>query len=177
MRIGSLTLAVVLLTPCLSGAQPNGMPPAGMPGGMPRVEQVQLTDETAKAAIDSYLEIKEEYGSDAVPKTKMGAVAKGAEVNAGVSSIVGKAGFAGVPEWQKTITSVALAYGAVKEGTAGDLDDSLAKIDANPQIPEGMREQMKAMIQSTRPSANNIAVMKAIAADPAYAAKLKTIRD
>lgn len=174
MRIRSLVaLPALLVAPVLAFAQPNGGPPTG---GMPRIEQVQLTDETAKAAIDSYLEIKEKYGDEALPKTKAGAAAKGAELKAGVAEIIEKAGFATIPDWNKTVTSVGLAYGVVKEGGAGKVDESIAKIDANSQLPEQVRAQLKAMLLSTKPSDNNVEVIQTLMKDPDYGPKLKQLR-
>jgi hypothetical protein len=172
-RLLPIALAVCLAAPSLVAAQPEQAPP---PHGMPRLQQVELTDATAKAAIDSYVEIKKKYGDDALPTTKAGAVAKGAEVKAGVTDIIDDAGFADVGTWSRTVMSVALAYGVIKEGGLEKLDASDAKIDANPQIPEQMKAQLKAMLASTRPSENNVKIVETLLEDADYGPKLKQIR-
>ena len=116
-RVPDAALAALLVLPTVAVAQPAEAPPAAAAAaGMPRLQQVELTDKTAKAAIDSYFEIKEKYGDDALPTTQAGAVAKGAEVTAGVTDIIDDAGFPDVGGWAETLMSLALAYGVVKEG-------------------------------------------------------------
>ena len=147
MPISSLAAALLagaVLAPSLVLAQAEGAQPPAK--GMPLLQQVQLTDATAKEAIDAYLEIKEKYGEEALPTTEAGAVAKGAEVKSGVTSIVDDAGFKDIGDWTKTVTSIALAYGVIKEGGLAKVDPAIAKIDDNPQIPEQMKAQLKAML-------------------------------
>jgi len=178
MSIRSLALAALLvassLAPLVAQGQTNGTPP---PPQMPAPpQQVPLTDETAKSAVDAYLEIREKYGDgETKPGTKAEAAARAAEMQAGVKSIVEKAGFASVPDWNKTMMSVVTAYGAVKGNTMAEVDAGLAEIESR-NMPEPLKAQMRALMESRRPSPGNLEVVTKLADDPVYGPKLAQIR-
>ncbi len=155
----------------------GGVP--GMPamGGVPDIPQTELSDETAKGAIDAYLAIKEKYGDDTPqPNTRGGNAATAFSALDGVNAITNNFGFSDTGEWHKTLISVAMAYGFSKDSKTGaDVDASLAKIKDNPQIPASLKEQMMAMITKMRPSENNLGVVQSLLASPDYKTKLETI--
>lgn len=161
-----------------SQAQYPGMPP-GAAGGAgaasPQVPQTELTEKSAKSAIDAYLAIKEKYGDKAPAVEAKRPTVEGYAALQGVEAIVGGHGFSDTGEWHTTLISVAMAYGFAKEGKGGEIDESIAKLKANPDIPESLKQQMIAMIAGVQPSDNNLTVVKALMGDSGYAAKLVDI--
>jgi hypothetical protein len=175
----ALAALVALAAGAASAQNPPAIPPGamGIPGaaGVTTVPQVELTEKSAKGAIDAYLAIKDKYGDEAPePKT----TAEGYAALDGVNAIVAGQGFSNTGQWHTALTSVAIAYGFVKDGKTGDeIDASLAKIKDNPQIPENLKQQMIAMIAGVRPSQNNLAVVKSLMDDGSYASKLARISE
>jgi hypothetical protein len=93
-----------------------------------------------------------------------------------VNAVVTGKGFGSTEDWQKAITSVALAQGFLKEGGTGDMDKKIAELEANPQIPAAYKQQMLGMLKGMRPSDNNLNVVKGLLADPTYGEKIAEIR-
>lgn len=150
-------------------------PHANMAGGMPKIQTVELTDESAKNAIDAYITLREKYGDKIPPANQAQAATEGMAAAADVNSIVTSKGFKDTADWQKAITSVALAQGFLKKGDSADMDKKIAELESNPKIPAAYKQQMLGMLKSMRPSENNTKVVKGLLADPAYAKKIAEI--
>ncbi len=170
LRTFAAASLVVLIATATPAQKPMVVPGSGDVG---TIEQVELTEESAKGAVDAYAAIREKYGDKVQPKTS----AEGYAAIEGVNAIVATHGFSNVDNWHKTLTSVALAYGFAKDGkSSADLDASLAKMRDNPQVPENLKQQMMAMVAGLRPSENNLTVIKALMADSSYASKLEALK-
>ena len=65
-------LALVFLTGSVAIAQP---PP--MPSGMPEIHTIELTDESAKNSIDTYITLREKYGNKVPPANESQALSEG----------------------------------------------------------------------------------------------------
>ena len=165
-------LALVFLTGSVAIAQP---PP--MPSGMPEIHTIELTDESAKNSIDTYITLREKYGNKVPPANKSQALSEGAQAAADVNSIVVANGFESTGEWQKTITSVVIAHGFLKEGNRDTIDAKLAAMQANPEIPAALKQQMISTLEKMRPSDNNMNVVKRLMEDPTYGEKLAQITE
>jgi hypothetical protein len=178
--IGRAAVSVVLATllGAAAHAQVPGMPP-GAAGGAgapsPQLQQTELTESSAKGAIDAYLSIKEKYGDDTPAFNAKRPTVEGYAALKGIEGIVGGQGFSDTSEWHTTLVSVVLAYGFAKEGKAGEMDKAIADIKANAQVPETLKQQMIAMIAGVRPSENNLAVVNGLMGDSDYGAKLVDI--
>ncbi len=166
----------------LASAQYPGAAP-GVPGaaGMPdmnaqKIQQVELTEKSAKGAVDAYLELKEKYGDDTPGTNPKKNTAEAFEQLEGVESVVKEHGFNDTSDWHTAMTSVAIAYGFAKDDKRAEMDESMAKIKDNPQIPDGLKQQLMGMMRDLRPSDNNIAVLNQLIADPEYGRKLAETR-
>jgi hypothetical protein len=173
----SLPILAIAFTATLAAAQqpPISQAPSANMGGMPRIPTVELTDESAKNAIDAYLILREKYGDEIPPANQAQAATEGMAAAADVNSVVTGKGFKDTQDWQKAITSVVLAQGFLKKGDSADMDKKIAELEANPQIPAAYKQQMLGMLKNMRPSENNLKVVKALMADPAYAKKIAEI--
>ncbi len=180
---GFLAAILVLIssyaTVSSSFAQTN-VPP-GMPGmtGVPTFEQKELTIDIGKAAIDSFLELKETYGAEDIPQMDVspGAGAPQALAQyAGMQNIVKNFGFEDVGQWHLTMLSLFLAHNFQAEGKLEEYEQSLNQLkQAN--MPEAAKTQMLAMLNQFKPSENNLAVAAALNEDSEYGPKLIKIQD
>lgn len=174
----ALSTVVCVCVATLAAAQEPPVPqaPPNMTGGLPKISTVELTDESAKNAIDAYLTLREKYGDKIPPASEAEAAKEGIAAAADVNSIVTGKGFKDTADWQKAITSVALAQGFAKQGNSADVDKKIAELEANSQIPAAYKQQMLGMLKSMRPSENNMKVVKGLLADPEYAKKIAEIQ-
>jgi hypothetical protein len=144
------------------------------------VPQVELTADTARRAIDTFLEVKGKYGDSALddpsdPKA-IADTMKNEGIYDKVKSDVTQHGFSGVEDWAKTFTSVGLAASFVREGQdAGSVDRQIADLEKDEAVPQAMKDATIAMLRQMRPSENNIAIAKALIEDPAYKDKVDRV--
>lgn len=174
-----LSIAALAFAASLAIAQQPPIPrqpSANMMGGMPKIPTVELTDQSAKNAIDAYLVLREKYGDKVPPANQQKALAEGSAAWADINGVITEKGFKSPEEWQKTITGVALAQGFLEGGKADDMDKKIAELKANPQIPAAYKQQMLGVLESVRPSENNLSVVKGLLADPTYGKKIAEIR-
>jgi len=154
---------------------------AGMPGmmGMPGFEQEELTLETAKAALDCFLELKVKYGDDKMPDISP-SPAVGApqalQQFAGFQNTVKSYGFTDVGHWHRSMMSLFLAYDFQTEGRREEYEHSITQMNQS-NMPENVKEQMMAMLKNLRPSEHNVAVATELAEDPEYAVKFEKIQE
>lgn len=136
-------------------------------------QQVQLSEQSAKNAIDAYLVLKKMFGGDKMAATTgPGGALAGLAASKSFLATVRSHGFKDGLDWQRTLTSFIMTHSMVKEGKLAEFDQSIAKMKGNPSVPPHVLEMMKRM----RPTDNNIKVMRSVAADPAYAAKIEEAR-
>lgn len=165
----ALVAALVCAAPLFAQQPPMPM------GGAPQVPKVELTEDSAKRAVDTYLTLREKYG-DRVPAAGKTAPAGQALADAAdAQSIITGNGFSDTADWQNTITNVALAYGFSKENKAGEFDAKIEELKNNTELPAGMRDQLVRTMTQLRPSDNNLKVVQSLAADSTYGAKLADI--
>ena len=159
------------------GGGPPGMP--ALPGTPtfqgPQIETVELTDRTARSAIDAYVEMKEKYGDEVSPPDSKKHTAEVYAAHDGMVAIVNKHGFETPEQWHKTMVTVALGYGVQKEGKGKEIDESIAKLENNPQIPAAMKQQLLGMMKKVRPSENNEKVVSGLVAEEKYRKFLEAI--
>lgn len=146
---------------------------------MPTVQQEELTIDTAKAGIDSFLELKKEYGNDGMldldPSGGVGAPQE-LQRYAGFQNTVKNYGFTDVTQWLRTVTSIFLAYHFNTEGKLEEYEQSIQQMkQAN--LPEETQQQMIAMLDRMKPSDNNLSVARELIEDPEYSGKLKKMQD
>ena len=77
-------LAVLLYSASSAMAQQPAHP---MMGGMPDIPTVELTEKSAKNAIDTYLLLREKYGDKLPPADQARATAEGAKALAGMNAM------------------------------------------------------------------------------------------
>jgi len=161
------TVVILAMNPAAHAQAP------AMPMGAGAMPQVQLSEQSAKNAIDAYLALKKMFGGDKMAAiTGPGSAIAGVAASRSFQATIRSYGFRNASEWQRILTSFIMTHSLVRDGKIAEFDRNIAAMQNNPNVPKNVLEMMKSM----RPSANNIKVMKAVAADPAYAAKIAQAR-
>ena len=185
-RCGTLLLwtMIFLAVPCLSGIRAQttdeGTVPQQQELASPNVNQVELTADSARRSIDTFLEMQGKYGESAFddpsdPKAFVEAM-KTAGIYDKVAGDVKQHGFGGVDDWAKTFASVGLAASFVREGQdAGSVDRQIADLEKDEAVPQAMKDATIAMLRQMRPSENNLAIAKVLLDDPAYKDKVDRV--
>ena len=84
-------------------------------------------------------------------------------------------GFASVNDWNAAITTVGLAYGAVTNHQADDVQGQIDDIEKDTSLDPAMKERMVASLKAMIPSPENRQIITELMKDEAYAAKLKLL--
>ncbi len=145
--------------------------------GMPVIEQVPLTYDSAKNAMLAMRELKAAYGETAPPTSEAQAWASAMAMNAGAQAIVQNHGFDDTAHWHKTLMSFIMANLMDEEGQGGEMAQMIAQLENNDQIPESVKEQMLERFRALMPSEDNLAVARDVAADPECAALIAELKE
>ena len=169
----NLTVSVVQAQDNTAPAMQGGMP------GIPTFQQEELTLELAKAAIDSFLELKKNYGKEEMPDLNPapGASAPQAlQQYADFQNTVKRYGFSDMGQWHRSMLSLFLAHNFHSEGRLEEYERSVEQMKQS-NMPEETMNQMIEMMNRLKPSKNNIAIAAALVDDPVYGPKLNKLQD
>ena len=137
--------------------------------GIPTIPTVELTEKAARDALKAYHEMRETFEGQEISDNDAKSMAQAMMLHTKAQSIVQSHGFADPNEWHTTLISFVLAYGAIREGNLEKMKTSIAQLEATPGLPEETKKQMMDQMRALIPSDNNIAVTKAVSADPDFA--------
>ncbi len=151
--------------------------PAAAEQAAPRFKHVPLTVEKGKAAIDTFLMLREKYPPNEFRVKQPGPIGvieamKASPRAAEITADVRKGGFKDIDDWAFAFTSLGLALGYVQEGE--QLKQKLKELD-NAQMPDAMKQQIRAMMQAMMPPEQNVEVVRELLADPATKKKIDAI--
>lgn len=142
-------------------------------GEIPDLKSIELTDDIAKRALDTYLLVREKYRDadlesyddlqEFVDKNERG---KEFEID------VKAAGFASVNDWNVAITTLGFAYSGVLDDPTADIKQQIDEIQNDNSIAQDLKDRMIASLNAMIPSENNKKVVADLMADPAYKEKL-----
>jgi hypothetical protein len=163
-------------------ADPNAGPADGASeedlslGDVPNVETIELTPDTAKKALDTYLLVRDKYKDaelenydnlqDFVDQAPQGKAFE-ADVKA--------AGFPNVTVWNTTVTTLSFAYDNSINDQTADTRQQIAELEKDTETAKDMRDRMIKALNAMIPSDNNKKVLEAMKTDPVYAEKLKIL--
>ena len=145
-------------------------------GEIPAVETVELTEDSARRAIDAYVTLKDKYKDaelenyenlqDFVDNTPQGKAFE-ADVKA--------AGFANVNEWNLVITTASFTYSNVIDDQTDDIKQQIEDVKEDPEIAQDMKDRMIKSLQAMIPSENNRKIIEKLTEDPAFSDKIKSL--
>ena len=140
-------------------------------------KHLPLTEEKARAAVDTFLKLRKKYPPETFKVKVPGPVGVAAAIEASpraaeVLADVKAAGFQDVQDWAFTFASLAMAIAHLRQG--GELDASLKKLE-EAKMPEEMKARIRAMLLGMRPPKENVEVAKKLLADPEMKARIDSI--
>ncbi len=151
--------------------------PAAAEQAAPQFRHVPLTVEKARAAIDTFLKLREKYPPNEFKVKQPGPIGvieamKSSKRAAEITADVKQGGFRDIDDWAMTFTSLGLALGYVQEGE--QLKKKLKELD-NAPMPDAMKQQIRTMMQAMMPPPQNVEVVRKLLADPAMKQKIDAI--
>lgn len=145
-------------------------------GEIPVIETVELTPESAKRALDSYIAAREKYANseldqyenlqDFVDQTDDGKAFE-ADVKA--------AGFANVTQWNLAIITLGLVYGSIIDDQSQELELQIKEVEDDKEMAQDIKDRMIKALKALIPSENNRKVVEGLLDDPVYREKLKLL--
>ncbi len=158
------------------GPQPGQQQAAGG-HSMKVLNQMPLTLEKARNAVDSLLLLREKYKDykfKGQSRGPMGVIEgmKNSEVRDQILADLKKHGFDSIEDWVASFVSVGLAVSYVQRNQDGKLEKKIEEIRKNPNIPDEVKQQLVTMLTALVPPKGNEEVARKLLADKDYAAKI-----
>ena len=150
--------------------------PSPMQDVVGKVDQVDLSEDSAKRALDVFILLKEKYQDTDIGEyeTLEQFVAEAAEGKA-LESDVKANGFDTVTVWNNTIMSVSFAYAAISGSQEQEIRTEIENIRTDKDIADDLRQSLISGLESMLPSEANKTVVKTLNEDGAWAEKLKLL--
>ena len=141
------------------------------------LNQMPLTLEKARNAVDSLLLLREKYKDykfKGQSRGPMGVIEgmKNSKVRDQILADLKKYGFDSIEDWVASFVSVGLAVSYVQRNQDGKLEKKIEEIRKNPNIPDEVKQQLVNMLTALVPPKGNEEVARKLLADKDYAAKI-----
>ena len=145
-------------------------------GEIPDIKNVDLTPETAKAAVDTYNLLKEKYEDAKLEdyETLQEFVDKDPQGKA-FDADVKAAGFADVEIWNQTITTVSNTYNTLLNDQTADTKAQIAEVEKDTELAQDMKDKLLTSLRALIPTDGNRKVVQDLMNDPTYKEKLKLL--
>lgn len=145
---------------------------------IPAQQQVPLTEDTAKRAVDAFIKLKASYQDTDIAEYEtleefVAQAKEGASLEADIKSF----GFASVGEWNNTIMSVSFAYAAVASNQEQEIQQELENIRDDASLDADLKKSLIESLQSMLPSDDNKDVVRKLNEDKVWAEKLKALSE
>jgi hypothetical protein len=142
------------------------------------VEQVRLSEDSAKRALDGFILLKSKYQDTDIAEyeTLEQFVAEAKEGKA-LEADIKQAGFASVTEWNNTIMSVSFAYAAVASTQEQEIRTEIDSIRKDEGLDPELKKSLIESLESMLPSEHNKQVVLKLNAQPDWAEKLKMLAE
>jgi hypothetical protein len=145
-------------------------------GEIPAVETVELTDDSARKALDAYVLVREKYKDAALENYEslqdfVDQNAQGKEFETDLKSF----GFSDASSWNVTISTVSFAYANMLDDQSADIRQQIEEVKQDAEMAQDMRDRMVQALTAMIPSDNNKAVLERLAKDPVYSEKMKQL--
>jgi hypothetical protein len=147
-------------------------------GEVPAIETVELTEDTARKALDGFVLVRDKYKDaelenyetlqDFVDQNSLG---KAFEAD------IKQFGFPTVNQWNVAISTVGFAYNNSLDDQTEEIAVQVEEIKADVELAQDMKDRMIASLNATIPSENNKKVLDALLKDPNYSEKLKLLEN
>jgi hypothetical protein len=145
-------------------------------GEVEEVKVVDLTEDSAKRAVDAYVLLKDKYKDAQLEnyETLQDFVDKDAQGKA-FEADVKAAGFPNVETWNTTITTVSNAYSNIVNDQSADINQQIEEVQKDAELAQDMKDRLTNSLKALIPTENNRKVAQALLDDAAYTEKLKQL--
>jgi hypothetical protein len=146
--------------------------------GLAAQEQVPLTEDAAKRAIEAFIKLKSAYQDTDIAEYEtleqfVAEAKEGPALEADIKSF----GFESVGEWNNTIMSVSFAYAAVATTQEEEILQELENIRNDTSLEEEVRKSLLESLEAMLPSNENKDVVRKLNEDNEWAEKLKMLTE
>lgn len=156
----------------------TGEPPVLEPDDVPAIATVELTEDSARRAIDGFAAVNDRYNDKGLDEyDTLEEFVEKTDAGKELEAEIKKFGFAGITQWNTTIMAVSFAYAALDEGQERSVREQIDEVRADKTLDESTRTRMIASLNALIPSTNNKEIVRKLASDPAYIDKLKLLEE
>lgn len=145
--------------------------------GLPKTNQVELTEEMAENALLAFRDFKRKYKDAAPPDSDAKAYVRAMLASADMQATAKRYGFADTNDWYQTLFSFVMAHSVATEGDYDQLKRSIAGIQNNPDLPDSVKQQLAASLGAFLPPEGNVKLATAMAANPDYAELIAEVKE
>jgi hypothetical protein len=145
-------------------------------GEIPIIETVELTPDSARRALDSYIALREKYANSELDQYEnlqdfVDQTAEGKSFEADIKA----AGFANVTDWNLAITTLGLVYGSIIDDQTQELLQQIKEVEEDGEMAQDIKDRMVKALKALIPSDNNRKVVEGMLEDAVYRDKLKLL--
>ena len=153
-------------------------PPVLEPDDVPAIATVELTEDTAKRAIDGFAAVNDRYNDKGLDEyDTLEEFVEKTDAGKELEAEIKKFGFPNITQWNTTIMAVSFAYAALDDAQERSVQEQIEEVRADKTLDESTRTRMIASLNALIPSTNNKEIVRKLASDPAYTDKLKLLEE
>jgi hypothetical protein len=147
-------------------------------GEIPAIDIVELSTDSARRGMDAYALVRDRYAQSSIYQYEsleefVEKTAEGKKFEADIKSF----GFATIDEWNKVVITISLAYSAITDNPAEDIEKRIAEITADTSLAKDMKDRMVKSLSAMVPTANNRKIVEDLIKDPVYGPKLELLAE
>ncbi|MGE0210913.1 MAG: hypothetical protein AB7S41_04390 [Parvibaculaceae bacterium] len=153
-------------------------PPVLEPDDVPAIATVELTDDSARRAIDGFAAVNDRYNDRGLDEyDTLEEFVEKTDAGKELEAEIKKFGFPNITQWNTTIMAVSFAYSALDEAQEKSVREQIEEVRADKTLDESTRTRMIASLNALIPSTNNKEIVRKLTQEPAYAEKLKLLEE
>lgn len=140
---------------------------------IPDLEAVELTEDSARRALDAFAEVFGKFDDEEIAKyPTLQEFAEKSPEGKKFAEIIRKHGFGSVREWNNVISNIGFAFTSIEEGHDDEVFRQIKQVEARADLPKERKERLLKYLRALVPSLNNRKVVQQLMQDPAYMRKL-----
>lgn len=143
---------------------------------IPALEQLELTLDIAKRALDGFADIGTRYDDKGLyDYSTLQEFVKKTEPGKQLEKDIKKHGFKDVVEWNTAIMNVSFAFGAIIQDQEADIRHQIEAVKSDKKLSDDKKQRIIASLNALIPTKENISVVEELQKLPAYSEKLQLL--
>ena len=144
---------------------------------IPNLKAVELTEDTAKRALDAFEEVFGKFPDEEIAKyPTLQDFADKSPLGRKFAAIIHRHGFKSVAEWNDIISNIGFALTSIEEGDDGEILTQIRETEQRTDLPKERKEKLLNYLRVLIPSENNRKVVERLLEDPVYRRKLDLLQ-